>query len=96
MNKHSTETSEPEDIEVKQKKLLFRSKHRGFKEVDIILGGFAEKYINSMKADELAQYEQILEQPDNDIYDWYTGKLEVPQNFKGKVVDMLMAHKVVE
>lgn len=82
-------------MEELKRKLLFRSKHRGFKEADIILGTFAEKFVCEMSDSELQEYDLILQQSDNDIYDWYTGKLEVPSDMSGSVMTKLLAHKVV-
>ena len=51
----------PEDLEIKRKRLLFRSKHRGTKEMDILLGGFYEENMHGFREEELAEFEHILE-----------------------------------
>jgi antitoxin CptB len=60
------------------KKLLYRSWYRGCKETDQILGGYAKKHIEKFSDKELDELEEILEQNDNDIYDWLSNKKEMP------------------
>lgn len=60
------------------KKLLYQSKNRGYKENNLILGQFAEKFIREMDISMLQQFSIILSQEDSDIYDWLTRKKEPP------------------
>ncbi len=61
------------------KKLLYQSWYRGCKETDKIVGGYAKKHIESFSDKELDELEQILEQNDNDIYDWLSNKKPTPE-----------------
>ena len=61
-------------LAVLRRRLRFRSWHRGTREVDLILGGFADRWIDTMDAGELQSYEALLEQNDADLYDWFTDK----------------------
>ena len=42
------------------KKLIYRSKYTGTRETDLLLGNFAEKYLNNLNDDELLSYEKLL------------------------------------
>ncbi len=64
-----------------RKRLLYRSNYRGFKEADILLGGFAKAHIETLTDEEVVQFEDLLSAKDHDIYDWITGKKDVPANF---------------
>ena len=55
-----------------RKRLLYLSTHRGCKEIDIILGNFAEKNLDRLTDDELIIYEKLLSEPDGLIYDSLT------------------------
>jgi antitoxin CptB len=68
------------------KKLLYRSWYRGCKETDKIIGGYAKKYIENFSDAELDELEKILEQNDNDIYDWLSNKKEMPDDMKNNSV----------
>lgn len=53
-----------------RKKLLFRSSHRGTKEMDLLLGGFFKENYNNLTTDELLEFERILQLADKKLSDW--------------------------
>ena len=53
-----------------RKKLLFRSSHRGTKEMDLLLGGFFKENYENLTSDELLEFEKILQFPDKKLSDW--------------------------
>lgn len=55
------------------KRLLFRSSHRGTKESDLVLGPYAQAHAPTMSDGELSEFEALLEEGDNDIWDWLSG-----------------------
>lgn len=65
------------EIENLRRKLIFRSEHRGTKEMDLLLGSFARKYVPDFAEQELREYEAFLTHNDPDLYNWITEK-EVP------------------
>ena len=68
-----------EDIEIRRKRLRFRAHHRGTKELDIYLGGFADRHLAAMTSDELDQFEVILETDEVTIYGWISGRIAPPE-----------------
>ncbi|MDD3444724.1 MAG: succinate dehydrogenase assembly factor 2 [Zavarzinia sp.] len=83
-----------DDIENRRRRARYRSWHRGTKETDIILGRFADAHVSAFGADELAQYEALLEEQDPDIYAWVTGTAEAPAHMRGAVLDLLLKFRV--
>ena len=67
------------DNDIRLKRLIYRSWHRGWKETDLILGGFADENLKKMDDAAIAVYEQLLDENDADIWDWLVGKLP-PKN----------------
>ncbi len=67
--------------DIQKKKLLYRANYRGFKEADLLLGGYLKTHIDFMSDSELAEFEHLLSAKDHDIYDWITEKTVVPANF---------------
>lgn len=65
----------------RRKRMLFRAAHRGFREVDLIFGGFAAAEGDALSEPELSQFEALLDAPDIDVYSWFTGALPVPEAF---------------
>ncbi len=82
------------ELETRRKRLLYRSVYRGNKENDILLGQFARAHIAEFGAAELDQYERLLDTGDNEIFDWVTGKAEVPPNADTPVLRKLLAFRV--
>lgn len=76
-----------------RKKLLYRSKHRGSKETDIIFSRFADLYLSDMNSAELLEYDIILNQTDSDIMSWIMGvqvvPSEMPQNLVKKLLNLV-------
>ena len=62
-----------------QNKLIYRSWHRGTKELDLILGNFIQDNISDMKETEIKVYEDLLASEDPEIYNWIV-KSENPPN----------------
>jgi antitoxin CptB len=60
------------------KRLRHRSRYRGFKEADLLLGGFADKHLDSLNEEELDQYDRLLDEADEDLWAWITGSRPVP------------------
>jgi len=62
----------------RRKRLRFRSWHRGTRELDLLLGPFADRHLDELSAVELGEYEALLTMPDPDVYDWILGQAEPP------------------
>lgn len=73
------------------KQLLYRSTHRGCKEMDSILGEFAKHNLDSLSEEELILYGKLLDVEDSYIYDWVSGRLNPPDEYNNsllaKVID---------
>ena len=60
--------------EILKKQIIYRSMHRGTKEMDLLLGNFVKKYINSLNEIELKDLEKLLLIEDEVISKWYFNK----------------------
>ena len=78
-------------LENTRKKLIFRSWHRGTREIDLLLGRFADAHLPGFDAGELQQYEDLLINSDPDLYNWMTGKEAPPANVNSDVLQKLIA-----
>lgn len=77
--------------ELKQKRARWRADHRGTKEADMLVGGFADRYLAAMTPDEFAWFERLLEEQDVDILAWAFAKADAPPAFHGIMMDRLKA-----
>jgi antitoxin CptB len=69
------------DLDPRRRKILFRSWHRGIREMDLIMGRFADAEIGGFSDEELDQFEALIEVPDRDLFRWITGEDETPSNY---------------
>ena len=60
--------------EILKKQIIYRSTHRGTKEMDLLLGNFVKKYIEEFNDNELQDLEKLLFIEDEIIYNWYFKK----------------------
>jgi antitoxin CptB len=70
-----------EGLDARRRRLLFRAWHRGMRELDLIMGRFAESAIEQLTADELIEFEDLMEVPDRELLAWVTGEADVQANF---------------
>src|SRR6202035_4800362 len=55
-------------LDDRRKRVLFRCWHRGTREMDLILGRFADAEIANLSEQELMQFEHLMDVPDPDLY----------------------------
>lgn len=79
--------------DIRRKRLLFRSWHRGTREADLILGSFAEAHLAGFDAARLEQYEVLLECSDGELFDWISGRSAPPPEYDTEVTRLLLAFR---
>ena len=82
-----------DDQENRRKRLFYLARHRGTQEGDLVLGGFAERYLSGFGDDELDQFETLIEGNDADLMDWISGRGEIPTEIEGAVFELLLKYK---
>src|SRR3954452_770821 len=78
--------------EIRRKRLLVRSWHRGTRESDLILGRFGDIYLAGFDEAQLDRYEALLDSPDADIFDWVSGRTAPPPEHDHDVTRLLLAY----
>ena len=78
--------NEPRDIRLKR--LYMRSMRRGIKEMDLILDAYARAHLSKMTDAELDLYEALLNENDQDLYQWVSAQTDAPENLKALVADI--------
>ena len=82
---------EEDGVEKQRKRLLYQSRHRGTKESDLFLGAFADTYLPNFSATDLSEYESILAEDDDTLFDWIYGRVKPPRD--GAVMRLLLAFR---
>ena len=75
--------------EILKKQIIYRSTHRGFKEMDLLLGNFVKKYINNLGESDLEDLVKLLSVEDEIIYKWYLDK-KINNTIKKTKVSMML------
>lgn len=70
--------TELSDLQIRRKQALFRAQRRGFKELDLVFGAFADAHLQNLSEDELTCFEALLAVPDWQMNDWIMGHEKVP------------------
>jgi antitoxin CptB len=78
-------------LDARRRRLLFRSWHRGIREMDLIVGRFADAWIERLSEGELTEYERLIEVPDPDLYAWISGEQAVPARYDTPLLARLRA-----
>ena len=82
-----------ENLDARRRRVLFRGSHRGMRETDILLGAFARRHLEALSEAQLQRFEALLEESDNDLFDWITGKKTVPAALDHDVMKLLQNFK---
>lgn len=81
-------------IEKKRKRLLYQASYRGFKEADLLIGGFAKAHLPDMNEAELDEFEALLKLNDRELYAYATDNAPVPEEIDGTVMAKLKAFEI--
>jgi antitoxin CptB len=58
-----------DDVETRRRRAVYRACHRGTKEMDWMLGRYAQAALGDMSGDRLGLFERLLALPDPDLQD---------------------------
>ena len=83
-------------LDDRRKRLLFRCWHRGTREMDLILGRFADAEIAAMRDNELTELERLIELPDPDLYAALIGDTRLDPEYSTAVLDRIKAFRTVD
>ncbi|MEQ1889004.1 MAG: succinate dehydrogenase assembly factor 2 [Alphaproteobacteria bacterium] len=85
--------NEETEQDIRRKRLKFRAWHRGMREVDLLLGGFADKHLHAFSPEQLGQFEQVLDIEDPYLYAWLSGAAPLPEAENTPVMNMIINFK---
>ena len=78
-------------LDERRRRILFRSWHRGMREMDLIMGSFADAVIGQLSDAELDELERLMEAPDPDVYRWLAGDETPPAPYDSALFQRLKA-----
>lgn len=80
--------------EIRLKRLRMRCWHRGTKEMDLILGQFADGPMAQLDADDLDALETLMDENDNDLYLWVSGAQSYPDQHTAIITRLRDFHQI--
>jgi antitoxin CptB len=80
-----------DDLSPRRRKILYHAWHRGTRELDLLLGRFADHAIGTLTEPELDEFEALLEVDDRELFGWILGKAPVPDSAPKAVFAQVMA-----
>jgi antitoxin CptB len=89
-------TRSSDGLDDRRKRLLFRCWHRGTREMDLILGRFADAEIAHLRDSELGQLEHLIEVPDPDLYAALTGEKPLSAEYAGALFERIKSFRAVD
>ncbi len=82
-----------EPLNIRRKRLLYRSRHRGMQENDLLLGRFAERHLADLDDQQLLRFEALLDESDTDLFDWISGRVAPPKALDHDVIKLIQKIK---
>lgn len=81
----------PDPMDDHRKKLKFRAWRRGFREIDLILGRFADARLPALTSGQVDEFERLLDAPDQDVYAWIVGAEATPAEYETETLALIRA-----
>lgn len=89
----SGSTLSAKELDVRRKRILFRCWHRGMKEMDLLLGRFADARLPSLTEEQLDSLETLMEIGDQELFAWMSGRKAAPEDIRDGIFrDILAFH----
>lgn len=79
-----------ENFDTRRKRLYFQACHRGTKEADFLIGGFAGKRLATLDDGQLDRFEDLLARDDIDLVAWVTGLRAAPADLDHDVMRLMI------
>ena len=76
----------------RRKQMFYRANHRGIKEMDIILGKYADAHVMTMNIAELDAFEAIMSEMDRDLLTWFTGEISCPEHLDSGLFEKILTY----
>lgn len=85
-----------EDIAMRRRRLKYRAWHRGTKEMDLVLGPYADAHADGFGEAELLRLETLMDEEDTDLLKWVMGREPVPETVDGPLLAEIIAFRIAK
>lgn len=81
------------ELSPRRRRILFRAWHRGIREMDLVLGQFADAVIAALPESDLDELEIIMDEQDQDLIRWVIGAEPVPTRFQTPLYEKIASYR---
>jgi antitoxin CptB len=83
-----------EDLPIRRRRLRYRAWHRGTKEMDLVLGPFADAHLELFDTPDLDRLEALMDKEDTDLLKWVMGQEPVPPGTDAELLATIIAYRL--
>ena len=91
---NENDEKETRELDIRKKRLIYRSKQRGWLEVDLLLGTWASEHVSSLSVSQLDEFEAFVNLETIDIYNVLTLRTDIPEDMKSTNGEMTLVEKI--
>ena len=77
-------------MDLYRKRLLYKATHRGMKETDTLIGGFAKAQLEFLSDVQLASFDALLDEEDNDLLNWIMEREDAPKRIDSQLLNQII------
>ena len=77
-------------MDLYRKRLLYKATHRGMKETDTLIGGFAKAQLEVLADVQLASFDALLDEEDNDLLNWIMEREVAPKRIDSQLLNQII------
>jgi antitoxin CptB len=83
-----------EDLSMRRRRLRYRAWHRGTREMDLVLGPFADAHLEGYGPPELDRLEALMSEEDTDLLKWVMGQEPIPDDADSALLSTIIAYRL--
>jgi antitoxin CptB len=83
-----------EDISMRRRRLVYRAWHRGTREMDLVLGPYADRHAEALEEVELSRLETLMDEEDTDLLKWVMGQEAPPPGIDTELLNRIIAFRI--
>lgn len=80
-------------LDAHRKRTLYRAWHRGTREMDLIIGMFADAFLPTCSDADLVRFESVIDEQDVDLLKWFIGQAPLPDTIDREMFEQIRAFK---
>ncbi|MFY8031779.1 MAG: succinate dehydrogenase assembly factor 2 [Devosia sp.] len=81
---------------MRRRRMKYRAWHRGTKEMDLVLGPYADQHLDGLDAAGLDRLEKLMDEEDTDLLKWVMGQELPPPGIDRALLEEIIAFRIAK